>query len=940
MDRFAALFLRFKRNGDVEALGQVFDAMAPRLLPVALHLCGEPASAEDALQETFLVAMQRAETFDPQRRLEPWLVGLLTNIVRNARRHGTRRRTGALPDLAGSGEEPSVAAERTELVAALRTHLDALPHEQRQAVRLRLVHGMAPAEIAEVLEVPPGTVRMRLHRGLLALRKLLPAGLATWLLSMFPARGLAAVRQAVLTAGAKPALALVGVGGGYVTTKLVLGGALALIACIVLWASAAGGSNESSGRVAPPTSAIETAHGTHQDAVTPFDAEGAPPRLAAAGRDLVAASTGALTVTTRSAHALEPGIAVRVLRPLATGFGVWDRATLGRARLVAAGLTDVDGKFVCAVPFGVRVDVRARKGTGVDRHVSGAQGGDVVTIDMDAVGSVRGTLVRQASGLPVRGARVGGFANCTEDRDPLWSAVTDAHGVFVVEAVPTGRYEVEVLEAALPKPKYQSVDVRVGETTELRWIVQEDRATAGRVVAAGTGTPIAGAVVARDYLRRSVVETSSDGSFVLNGFPNTIEPWLFVWAPGMATARFDVADEVPSGGRLELTLQLSPGARIRGQVVDETGAPLEGAYVAAVARVVSPRRAFVSGAWTRRTGQPLWHGAVTDAAGTFRVEGLDPTEGHVLVCTRDGYGTRLLDIGRVAADTELVLPPLALPSAHTIAGRIVASVARGWNVRLLYGIEGESTRPAPGQVVNTTVPERDLLLRDDGRFAFDGLAAGQYELQVVLNGRPLATRAVTVTTDQDVHWLDVPVEAPVLVRVRLGEEGSTHPSALVSACLGNGLVVQHARQKDGAFTMELPAGEYRFEVQGIDAGVAARPVVQRVHGRAMDVRVPLVPASVVLGTVVDTDGKAVPGARVWCTPPGSPTKALVSTTADAEGRFVLRVADGILVDVRASGPAGRDSMRSAAERALVPGSGGLTPNVRAGEVDVRVVVGR
>jgi hypothetical protein len=80
----------------------VFDALAPRLLPVAMHLCGHAVDAEDALQQTFLLAM--------------------------------------------------------------------LPAEQRQVLRLQLQHGMSPTAITEVLEVPPGAVRMRLHRGLEALR--------------------------------------------------------------------------------------------------------------------------------------------------------------------------------------------------------------------------------------------------------------------------------------------------------------------------------------------------------------------------------------------------------------------------------------------------------------------------------------------------------------------------------------------------------------------------------------------------------------------------------------------------------------------------------------------------------------------------------------------------------------------------------------------------
>lgn len=93
MDPLASQFDAFRSQGDLQALGVVFDALAPRLLPIAMHLTGHPADAEDALQQTFLLAMDRAASFDVTRRLEPWLAGLLQNVVRNQRRfdHSTSR---------------------------------------------------------------------------------------------------------------------------------------------------------------------------------------------------------------------------------------------------------------------------------------------------------------------------------------------------------------------------------------------------------------------------------------------------------------------------------------------------------------------------------------------------------------------------------------------------------------------------------------------------------------------------------------------------------------------------------------------------------------------------------------------------------------------------------------------------------------------------------
>jgi len=242
MDPLARRFERWRRHGDLRALGEVFDALAPRLLPVALHLCGNPADAEDALQEAFVQAMRRAEDFDPRRRLEPWLAGFLTNTARNAARRERRRAGETLPDLASDAEGPLAAAERQELIAALRTHVGELPTEQRQVLMLQLQHGLAPAEIAEVLEVPAGTVRMRLHRGLAVLRRLLPVGFAAWLFGALPSRGLAAVRQAVLQVGREQVVAagttLVAasaVGGLLAIKKLLVGGLALLLLGLLYW---------------------------------------------------------------------------------------------------------------------------------------------------------------------------------------------------------------------------------------------------------------------------------------------------------------------------------------------------------------------------------------------------------------------------------------------------------------------------------------------------------------------------------------------------------------------------------------------------------------------------------------------------------------------------------------------------------------------------------
>src|SRR5262245_7065569 len=208
MDAPSRAFDRYRRHGDARALGEVFDELAPRLLSLALHLCPRPADAEDLLQETFVRAMLAAHQFDATRPVEPWLCGLMANAAQNLRRREARRQHADLDDVAEpafAGGGPYSQAERRDLVAMLRTHIGGLPGEQRQALLLQLQHGLSPVEIGEVLAVPAGTIRMRLLRGLRALRRLLPAGLAALLGLGVEGRGLAAVRAQVLSRAARPA---------------------------------------------------------------------------------------------------------------------------------------------------------------------------------------------------------------------------------------------------------------------------------------------------------------------------------------------------------------------------------------------------------------------------------------------------------------------------------------------------------------------------------------------------------------------------------------------------------------------------------------------------------------------------------------------------------------------------------------------------------------
>lgn len=164
------------------------DAMqyAPQLYSAALRMTRNPADAEDVVQETFLKAYRGYHTFQEGTNLKAWLYRILTNTYINRYRKKTRRpqevELGELEDLylfkrlneTGStgGATRSTEEEVLERFGDddIKEAVESLPEHFRLPVLLADVEGFSYKEIAEILDVPIGTVMSRLHRGRKALQ--------------------------------------------------------------------------------------------------------------------------------------------------------------------------------------------------------------------------------------------------------------------------------------------------------------------------------------------------------------------------------------------------------------------------------------------------------------------------------------------------------------------------------------------------------------------------------------------------------------------------------------------------------------------------------------------------------------------------------------------------------------------------------------------------
>ena len=157
-----------------------------QLYSAAMRMARNPADAEDLVQETYLKAYRAYHTFQEGTNLKAWLYRILTNTYINKYRKESRRPSevdlGDVEDLylyRRIGSEESAEASRTTeervldglVESDIKTAVEELPENFRMPVLLADLEGFSYKEIAEILDIPIGTVMSRLHRGRKAMQK-------------------------------------------------------------------------------------------------------------------------------------------------------------------------------------------------------------------------------------------------------------------------------------------------------------------------------------------------------------------------------------------------------------------------------------------------------------------------------------------------------------------------------------------------------------------------------------------------------------------------------------------------------------------------------------------------------------------------------------------------------------------------------------------------
>jgi RNA polymerase sigma-70 factor (ECF subfamily) len=166
------------RHGDKAAFSQLVSRYQRELYHFLVRFLGNRAAAEDVFQESFLQVHQSAEQFDPTRRFRPWLFTIAANKARDLIRSQARRPTNPLQATISPGddesgefidlmqstsEQPSDPMEKRELQQLVHNTVSVMPEHLREILLLSYFHQFPYKQIGEILDIPLGTVKSRLH---------------------------------------------------------------------------------------------------------------------------------------------------------------------------------------------------------------------------------------------------------------------------------------------------------------------------------------------------------------------------------------------------------------------------------------------------------------------------------------------------------------------------------------------------------------------------------------------------------------------------------------------------------------------------------------------------------------------------------------------------------------------------------------------------------
>jgi RNA polymerase sigma-70 factor, ECF subfamily len=169
-------------KGDQNAFAEIVEIYKDKVYQICFRMLGNRHEAEDIAQEAFLRAYVNISSFNQERKFSTWLYRIATNLCidRIRKKKPDYYLDTEIPgtdgldmysQIAASGKTPEAEVEGMELQEAVQKEISALPEKYRSVIILKYLEDLSLNEISEILDMPLGTVKTRIHRGREALRK-------------------------------------------------------------------------------------------------------------------------------------------------------------------------------------------------------------------------------------------------------------------------------------------------------------------------------------------------------------------------------------------------------------------------------------------------------------------------------------------------------------------------------------------------------------------------------------------------------------------------------------------------------------------------------------------------------------------------------------------------------------------------------------------------
>lgn len=189
-----AELVRQVKGGRSEAYGELVRKYQDRVFNTCWRICGNLEDARDLTQEAFLKAFESLADFRERSGFYTWIFRVAVNLALSDRRKAARRRMVSLDADSGAAgtqaevlakqvgrtayDDPTRSATESELHGCVARALQALDDDHRAVIVLRDLEGLDYREIADILEIPLGTVKSRLHRARMAVYQTIQPALA------------------------------------------------------------------------------------------------------------------------------------------------------------------------------------------------------------------------------------------------------------------------------------------------------------------------------------------------------------------------------------------------------------------------------------------------------------------------------------------------------------------------------------------------------------------------------------------------------------------------------------------------------------------------------------------------------------------------------------------------------------------------------------------